>query len=78
MQKGCTPILIDHWWSSRWSVLRPLKFEQRTADALVQLTLFCLNNVITQYGQNHYTQTNGIVTGDNHSVPLANIAVHYI
>jgi len=45
---------------------RPLKFEQRTADTLVQLTLFCLNNVITQHGQNYYTQTNGIVTGDNH------------
>jgi len=45
---------------------------------LVHLTLFCLNDVITQHGQNYYTQTNGIVTGDNHSVSLANIAVHYI
>ena len=54
------------------------KFEQSTVDTLVQLSLFCLNNVITQHGQNYYTQTNGIVTGDNHSVSLANIAVHYM
>ena len=25
-----------------------------------------------------YIQKNGIITGDNHSVSLANIAVHYI
>jgi len=30
---------------------------------LVLLTLFCLNNVITQHGQNYYTQTDGIVSG---------------
>ena len=45
---------------------------------LVLLTLFCLNNVITRHGQNNYTQTNGIVTGDNNSVSLANVEVHYI
>jgi len=45
---------------------------------LVLLTLFCLNNVITQRGQNYYTQTNGIVTGDNYSVSLGNVEVNYI
>jgi len=54
-----------------YALKRHSKFEQRTADTLVQLTLFCLNNIITQHGQNYYTQTNGIVTGDNHSVLLA-------
>ena len=37
-----------------------------------------LNNVVTQYGDQLYIQKNGIITGDNHSVSLANIAVHYI
>jgi len=34
--------------------------------------------VVTQYGDQLYIQTSGIITGDNHSVLLANIAVHYI
>ena len=38
----------------------------------------CLENVITQYGSSLYKQRRGIVTGDNHSVSLANITVHYI
>jgi len=45
---------------------------------IVKLNEICLNNVVTQYGDQLYTQKNGIVTGDNHSVSLANIAVHYI
>jgi len=57
---------------------RHSKFEQRTADMLVLLTLFCLNSVITQHGQNYYTQTNGIVTGDNYSVSVANVEEYYI
>ena len=38
----------------------------------------CLNNVVTQYGDQLYIQKNGIITGDNHSVSLANIALYYI
>ena len=38
----------------------------------------CLENVITQYGSCLYKQRGGIVTGDNHSVSLANIIVHCI
>jgi len=34
--------------------------------------------VVTQYGDQLYIQKNGIITIDNHSVSLANIAVHYI
>jgi len=30
------------------------------------------------YGDQLYTQTNGIITNDNHSVSLANSAVRYI
>jgi len=45
---------------------------------IVELNKICLNNVATQYGDQLYIQKNGIITGDNHSVSLANIAVHYI
>ena len=45
---------------------------------IVNLNEICLNNVVTQYRDELYTQKNGIVTGDNHSVWLANIAEHYI
>ena len=38
----------------------------------------CLGKVFTQFGSCLYKQRGGIVTGDNHSVSLANITVHYI
>ena len=44
----------------------------------VELNKICLNNVVTQYGDQLYIQKNGIITDDNHSVSLANIAVHNI
>ena len=34
--------------------------------------------MITQFESNFYIQDKGIVTGDNHSVTLADITVHYI
>jgi len=34
--------------------------------------------VFSQYGDQLCIQKNGIITGDNHSVSLANIAVHNI
>ena len=39
--------------------------------------MLTLESVITQHGQNFYKQSNGIITGDNHSVLLANIAMHF-
>jgi len=45
---------------------------------IVELNKICLNNVVTQYGDQLYIQKNGIITGDNHSVSLANITVHYV
>ena len=38
----------------------------------------CLNNVILQYLDKFYVQKNGIVSGDNHSVSIANICMRYI
>ena len=40
--------------------------------------VLCLNNVILQYKEKFYRQTNGIITGDNHSASLANIAMHFV
>ena len=50
----------------------------KAPEIIVQLNKICLNNVVTQYGDQLYTKKNGVVTGDKHSVSLANIAVHYI
>ena len=53
-------------------------FTQAVFDILVNLAMFCLHNVIIQHKQNFYTQKTGIITGDNHSVSLANITLHYV
>ena len=34
--------------------------------------------MILQYKEKFYRQTNGIIAGDNHSVSLANIAMHFV
>ena len=43
----------------------------------VELIMLTLESVIIQHGQHFYKQSNGIITGDNHSVSLANIAMHF-
>ena len=40
--------------------------------------MFYLHNVIIQHKQNFYTHKTGIITGDNHSVSLTNITLHYV
>lgn len=40
--------------------------------------MFCLDSVLIQHQNDFYKQRSGIVTGDNNSVSLANIAVHYL
>ena len=42
------------------------------------MEMFCLENVITQFGKKFYKQKTGRVRGDNHSVSLANIVMHFI
>ena len=53
-------------------------YSKAAVKILVDLALFCLNNVVIQYKEGFFTQSIGIVTGDNHSVSLANITLHYI
>ena len=43
----------------------------------VDLIMLTLESVIIQHGQNFYKQSNDINTGDNHSLSLANIAMHF-
>jgi len=45
---------------------------------IAEVKNICLESVIIQYGSCLYKQKHGTVTGDNHSVSLANITVHYI
>ena len=57
------------------------RFSQYTDAAvenLVNIALFCFGNVIIQYKDSFFTHKNGIVTRNNHSVSLANIALHYL
>jgi len=54
------------------------RLQRRGRKIIIELNKICLNNVVTQYGDQLHLQNNGIITGDNHSVSLANIAVHYI
>jgi len=51
----------------------------KAQEIIVELNKICLNNVAAQYGGQLYTpQKSGIITGDNHSVSLANTIEHYI
>ena len=43
----------------------------------VELIMLTLESVIIQHGQNFYKQSNGIITGDNRSASLADIAMHF-
>ena len=45
---------------------------------IAELNNICLENIITQYGSCIYKQRGGIITGDNHSVSLATVTIHYI
>ncbi|MEC8567829.1 MAG: reverse transcriptase domain-containing protein, partial [Pseudomonadota bacterium] len=53
-------------------------FNPTAIHLITELTMFCLENVVVQNGDKLYHQTEGIITGDNHSVSMANIALHHI
>ena len=53
-------------------------FSQKAIKSIVKMVMFCLENVITQFGKKFYKQKTGIVAGDNHSISLANIVMHFI
>ena len=45
---------------------------------IINLAMFCMENVLTQFEDNFFSQTTGIITGDNDSVSIANIAMRFI
>ena len=47
-------------------------------NQLLELVLYCLDNNIVQFQNKFYKQKTGIATGDNNSVSIANIALHFI
>ena len=54
------------------------KFNLSGQRILVNLTMHCLDSIIIQYTNKFYIQKQGIITGDNNSVSLANISMHFI
>ena len=60
------------------ALLKHTLFNSEARTCLVELVIFCLDSVITQHGAAFYKQKQGIVTGDNHSVSVANIAMHCV
>ena len=54
------------------------KFNLSGQRILVNLAMHCLNSIIIQYTNKFYIQKQGIITGDNNSVSLANISMHFI
>ena len=60
------------------SLNRCTDYNNEGKQTLTDLVLFCLENTIIRYNNTIYKQTRGIPTGENHSVSLANIAMHYI
>ena len=53
-------------------------FSPTVRKTLIELTMFCLQNVVVQNQEKFYNQPEGIITGDNNSVTLANIALHHV
>ena len=80
MWKHFTPVCIETLWQKLFecALEKHSDYSAKARKIIVELNKICLNNVVTQYGDQLYIQKNGIITGDNHSVSLANIAVHYI
>ena len=53
-------------------------FSEEGREILMALIQFCLENTFVQFGDKFYRQQKGIVTGENNSVSLANISMHFI
>ena len=53
-------------------------YKQSAIDLITELTMFCLEHVVVRNGESFYNQAEGIITGDNHSVSIANITLHHI
>ena len=62
----------------RYALLHFSNFGAHCVNIFVNLISLCLDNIIVQYENDFFVQERGIVTGDNHSVSIANITLHYV
>ena len=53
-------------------------YTEECQQLIIDLAMFCMENVLTQFEDNFFSQTTGIITGDNDSVSIANIAMRFI
>ena len=53
-------------------------FTKEERQIFIDLSMFCLDNSLISFNGQLYKQKKGIVTGENNSVTLANIALHFI
>ena len=54
------------------------EFSPSVVRISLAVTVYCMENVITQCQTEFFMLEHGIVAGDNHSISIADIAVHYI
>jgi len=67
----------------RYALTHFSDFNTNCIDTFIELISHCLNNVIVQHKNESFVQKQGIVTGDNYSVSIANITIanitlHYV
>ena len=53
-------------------------FTEQNQRTLVELCMYYLRNALIQFQGKYYKQDKGIPTGENNSVSLANISLHYV
>ena len=53
-------------------------YSKEVQRLIIDAAMYCMDNVITQFDCAYYSQKVGIITGDNDSVSIANIAMRYI
>ena len=58
--------------------LKLSNFPLQSQIILIKLCMHCLNSIVIQFRGKFYQQDTGIVTGDNNSVSMANIGLHYV
>ena len=54
------------------------KITRQGQKCITKLVMFCLSHSVIQFQNRTYLQSTGIVTGENNSVTIANIALHYV
>ena len=54
------------------------EYNSRTRKYFVKLIMYCMENVVSRFDDRFYKRTEGIVTGDNFSVSIANITMRWV